>query len=224
MASASFPVVFNYMTLRNFSADTARYLHTFDGGNSDNLGLTSLKRILLDERVNRPGRFRRVVLIIVDSYIRSKGVDRDEPDGRCAFCYVADMNAVDAVDALLAANRANLVEDLREGSLDTKKDCAQGNLPREVCENPRLEAQVEQVRNQLFVFHVKFEDSRLREKLEQIPTHFRITDDRDGRSNSVYLDGAAEELISPESTCLGRIYAILTDPSDKGRGGVEYCP
>jgi predicted acylesterase/phospholipase RssA len=224
MASASFPVVFNYMTLRNYSVHERRYLHTFDGGNSDNLGLTSLKRILLDERVNPPGRYRRVVLIIVDSYIRSKGVDRDAPDGRCFLCYIADMNAIDSMNALLAANRANLVEDFREGSLDTKKDCAQGNLPQEVCGNPRLKAQVEQVRNQLFIFHVKFEDSRLRNKLEKIPTHFRITEDKDGQSNSVYLDKAAEELIAPDNMCLKRIYSILTNPNDRGKDGVEYCP
>ncbi len=45
MASASFPSVFHYMTLRNYHAEN-KYMHVFDGGNSDNLGLKSVMRII----------------------------------------------------------------------------------------------------------------------------------------------------------------------------------
>ena len=52
MATATFPGVFNFMTLSNYcrrnmldDTEDRRYLHVFDGGNADNLGLTSLKRV-----------------------------------------------------------------------------------------------------------------------------------------------------------------------------------
>jgi NTE family protein len=47
MATASFPAVFNFMTLHNFKeSNKNRYVHVFDGGNSDNLGLKSVIRII----------------------------------------------------------------------------------------------------------------------------------------------------------------------------------
>ena len=59
MASAAFPAVFKYVTLRDYRKDNGCddkkdcFLHVFDGGNSDNLGLTSLKRIIQDESLMR---------------------------------------------------------------------------------------------------------------------------------------------------------------------------
>lgn len=228
MASATFPVVFNFMTLKNYrhSAKRPRYLHLFDGGNSDNLGLTSLKRLLLDEQVNRPGRYRRVILILVDAYVPSKGVDRNEGDGRSLFSYVADMNVVDAVDSLLEANREHVMNDFRKGILETTKDCeTKRHLPERICKSPNLEAQKEMVRRQLFMYHVKFENSRsVRDKLMKIPTHFRLTEDRDGVSNAIYLEKAAEELIAPDNPCLQRIREILRNPDARERAGeVRYC-
>ena len=48
MGSAAFPGVFSFVTLQDFRAcDTntgLHYLHVFDGGNADNLGLESAKK------------------------------------------------------------------------------------------------------------------------------------------------------------------------------------
>jgi len=224
MASSAFPVVFNYMTLRNYLADPKRYLHLFDGGNADNLGLTSLKRILLDERVNAPGRYRKIVVILVDSFVRSKGVDRDRADGRCLLCFVADMNVVDAVDSLLEVNRANVLQDF-SGRLNFEKDCGKGNLPPAICHNPGLERQIAEVERKLFFYHVRFEDSRLKGRLEKIPTHFRMTDDKDGRPNSVHLDAAVEELISERNECLRHIRRIVRgeETAAEARPEHRYC-
>jgi hypothetical protein len=208
-ASSAFPVVFNFMTLRNYHpAAGKRYLHLFDGGTADNLGLTSLKRILLDERVNSPGRYRKIVVILVDASVRSKGVDRDLAEGRCLLCYVADMNAVDAVDSLLEANRASGLQDF-SARFNVQKDCGKGNLPPSICRSPRLPQQIAEVENKLFFYHVRFEDSRVRNRLEKIPTHFRITEDKDGQSNTVHLDAAADELITERNECLRRIRRIV---------------
>jgi NTE family protein len=224
MASSAFPVVFNYMTLRNYLGGHQRYLHLFDGGNADNLGLTSIKRILLDERVNAPRRYRKIVVVLVDSYVPSRGVDRDKADGRCPFCYMADMNAIEAVDSLLELNRANVLQDFRE-RLNVEKDCGKGNLPPAICHSPELARQIAEVERKLFFYHVRFEDSRLKGRLAKIPTHFRITNDRDGQPNSVHLDAAAEELIGERNECLRRIRRIIRgeETSAGARGEHRYC-
>lgn len=222
-ASSSFPVVLNHMTLRNYGDDRKRYLHLFDGGNADNLGLTSLKRILLDEHLNPPQRYRKIVVILVDSFVRSKGVDREQADGRCPFCYVLDMNAVDAVDSLLEVSRDNALQEFRT-QLNVDKDCVKGNLPQAICDSPRRDAQIAEVKNKLFFYHVRFEDSRSEDQLRRIPTHFRITNDKDGQPNSVHLDAAADELISEDNECLRRIRGIVRDEeTEADASSPRYC-
>ena len=65
MASASFPAAFNYMTLGDLHEPPgcpdhgdACYVHVFDGGNSDNLGLISIKRATLCSRPTGSGSWR----------------------------------------------------------------------------------------------------------------------------------------------------------------------
>ena len=227
MASAAFPVVFNYTTLRNYANDGKRYLHLFDGGNSDNLGLTSLKRILLDERVNAPERYRKIIVILVDAYVPPKGVDRDQADGRCLFCYVFDMNVADAVDSLLEANRDNLVQDFKD-HISVVKDCKKGNLSADICKDPRsptLKAQLDKVERKLFFYHVRFEDSEHKGRLKKIPTDFRITDDKNGQPNSVHLDEAAKELITDRNKCLQRIRRVIKGEETAADAASEdhYC-
>jgi predicted acylesterase/phospholipase RssA len=120
MATAAFPGVFNYMTLRNYcrndgARDTGdrRYLHVFDGGNADNLGLTSLKRVIwtsLKDRDTQPSLpYKNVIVIVVDAFTNYHGVDPNKPDPRGYFDFILDMNFLDATDSLLEANRKQLL-------------------------------------------------------------------------------------------------------------------
>ncbi len=120
MATASFPGAFNYMTLRNFCRkDSAldpggrRYLHIFDGGNADNLGLTSLKRVIwtsLKDRDTQPSLpYKNIIVIVVDAFTNSHGVDPGKPDPRGYFDFIMDLNFLDATDCLLEANRKQLL-------------------------------------------------------------------------------------------------------------------
>lgn len=226
MTSATFPVVFNFMTLRNYNSSDdkhPRYLHLFDGGNADNLGLTSLKRIMLDREINPPQRYRKIVVMLVDSYVRSRGIDRDQADGRCWFCYVADMNVSDAVDSLLEANRANLLQDFAE-RMNVSKDCAKHNLPPAICRDPNLSRQIADVEKKLFFYHVRFEDSQLKGRLEKIATNFRITNDKEGRPNSIYIDAAVDELVNERNECLRHIRRIVrNEETDVDRRAKRYC-
>lgn len=145
MATAAFPGVFNFVTLRNYcwkgstkerrnplyqnvfiggSAEnlgliSRRYLHVFDGGNADNLGLTSLKRVIwksLKDHDTQPSLpYKNVIIILVDSFTDYHGVDPKEPDPRAAFDFIMDTNAMDALNCLLSANRKRLLEEFDQG-------------------------------------------------------------------------------------------------------------
>lgn len=128
MATASFPGVFNFMTLRDHCPDPVHarkgakaYLHVFDGGNADNLGLTSLKRVVwaaLEGRDKEPVLPQRAVLVIqVDAFTGSQGANPLEADPRGFLDYLIDTNAIDATDSLLEANREKLLDDFRGNQL-----------------------------------------------------------------------------------------------------------
>ena len=120
MATAAFPGVFNFMTLRNYcrknsvsDTEDRRYLHVFDGGNADNLGLTSLKRVIwtsLNDRDTQPSLpYKNVIIILVDAFTNFHGVDPNKSDPRGGFDFIMDMNFLDATDCLLEANRKQLL-------------------------------------------------------------------------------------------------------------------
>lgn len=145
MATAAFPGVFNFVTLRNYcwkdamhesqnpvyqnfvggSAEnlgliSRRYLHVFDGGNADNLGLTSLKRVIwrsLKDHDTQPFLpYKNVIVIMVDSFTDYHGVDPKEPDPRTRFDFIMDTNAMDALNCLLQANRKRLLDEFAQGN------------------------------------------------------------------------------------------------------------
>ena len=115
MASATFPGVFNFMTLKNYCAGDS-YIHVFDGGNSDNLGLNSIKRViwnLSDDGGIRGGKrlsdYRYIIVVLIDAYTNSSGVNEKDNDPRKWYDYIVDTNFITATDSLLAKNRDNLI-------------------------------------------------------------------------------------------------------------------
>jgi NTE family protein len=108
MASAAFPAAFNYLTLKNFKASN-QYLHVFDGGNSDNLGLKGLERALLLSGKH----YDHLVVILIDSFVPHQGIDRNRYDARGFFSYFIDSNFLDTYDSLLYSNRAATIEESR---------------------------------------------------------------------------------------------------------------
>jgi len=104
MASATFPGVFNFMTLRDYERN--EYLHVFDGGNSDNLGLTSLKRVIWESRLNEDSEQpviqpKKIIVILVDAFTKPKGANPKSSDPRNSIAYIVDTNFLDATDSLL---------------------------------------------------------------------------------------------------------------------------
>jgi len=150
MATASFPAAFNYMTLKNYTGEN-HYIHLFDGGNYDNLGLESTKLILEKNKSN----FKNFIVILIDAYIDSPGVSIRKKDAREFLDYAVDLNFIDSFDSLLALNRNNSIENFKSAL-----------------------KQFEPTRS--VFYHIQFDDIddlELREKLGTIATDFNIKKD-----------------------------------------------
>ena len=183
MATACSPAAFNYMTLRNFAEkDSRKYIHVFDGGVFDNLGLKSVEEII---EINK-SEYNKIVVILVDSYTEVKGVSSDSSDARNFFDYVVDLNVLDCFDNLLSANRLGTVKDFKKKLFSDKNQ-------------------------EVFFYHIKFEDLKNREKLNLIETDFKIN-----KTDRKEIDAAVSSLIVKENPCLCAIKDILVS------GGTNY--
>jgi predicted acylesterase/phospholipase RssA len=128
-ASAAFPGVFHYSTLRDFSdagaagaGDTPiSYVHLMDGGATDNLGIKGLDQTM--QRLNLCGEgpdqppaaepCRRLVLV-VDAQNGFKGRDSAVADPRGALGRFVDMNFLDAYDTLMQTGYGQLLRSFRQ--------------------------------------------------------------------------------------------------------------
>ncbi len=105
MASATFPGVFQYYTLRNYSVTRSkRFIHVFDGGIHDNLGLESLRRVII---ANPSGGERGIVIILVDAFNdNDAGVRPTVRDTRQGILgYIVDSTIIDSFNAMLTNQR-----------------------------------------------------------------------------------------------------------------------
>ena len=192
MASMAFPVVFPSMTLRDYRAyaqdnkkcggrdaprtPCERHLHVLDGGNSDNLGLSTLKRILLQRWLDDGfTEVDQIVVISVDAFTRPAGTPRNLSDSRDSLLsYFVDTNLVPAVDSLLRANRSNLLHEFRTRQFAWReRDCDsdQPTLPTSLCRRlrerfPQAAAAaagtdpgaILSLQHKLFFYHLGFDD------------------------------------------------------------------
>lgn len=181
MATASFPAVFNYMTLRdrNYQPDGKRkYVHVFDGGNSDNLGLKSVERLVKKNATN----YSKIFIILVDAFTESKGVSERDYDVRKTIDYAVDLNFLDSVDSLLAANRKKTIKGFKDF----------------------LKMQDEK---QIIFYHIEFDnisDPVLNKTLHNIKTDFAIQ-----KQDRIAIDDAIALLIAEDNDCLKKIRNII---------------
>ncbi len=151
MASASFPAVFNFMTLYDYRSDHEdEFLHVFDGGNADNLGLTSTQKI-----ITKNDAYERIIVILVDAYIPSQGISQKKPDARSVFSFFIDLNFIDSSNSLLKHNHTNVLEKFKEKLNQRDKE-------------------------KTLFYHFRIADigpDDLRNKVSSIPTNFKIKDE-----------------------------------------------
>jgi predicted acylesterase/phospholipase RssA len=197
MGTATFPAVFNYMTLKNYrtsTTDKSQYTHIFDGGNVDNLGLSGVSRILAT--LSKHGTvYDRLVVVLVDAYTGKSGVSNDEADSRRFLDFIVDSNFVDATDSLLSANREQRLKEFSTAFM------------RRIVENPSLQGKA-------VYYHIQFADVEnrdLRDKLRKIPTNFTIS-----TADAGTIDAAASALLTPQNDCLIAIREILAGRAYSG--------
>lgn len=151
MASAAFPGLFNFVNLTDFRPHGTNaapfYLHVFDGGNADNLGLESAKQIILANR----DRYRHFIVLVVDSHIAAGGASRAKADVRNR---VVDLNFMNSFGTLLDRVRRQELDEFNSGILNGR------NLS-----------------GKMTFWNITFDDVRdpeLRTRANRIPTTFRI--------------------------------------------------
>lgn len=206
MATASFPAVFNYMTLGDYSENgqcstdkkLKRYVHVFDGGNCDNLGLGSVERAITENISDY--KDKRIVVILVDAYTPSRGIDSASPDARQFLDYAIDFNFLDSTDSLLGSVRGKAITVMREAlqKFDSSK---------------------------VIFYRIDFDAVKeanhvLYSELTNIETNFKINDEA-----KQSIDRAIEMLIVKDNTCLRKIKDIvLLGQSDNPSIECQWSP
>ncbi len=196
MATAAFPAVFNYMTLRDYSREDEpekRFVHLFDGGSSDNQGLSGVLQILQDSECkkntsrndgNCERTYEKVIVILVDAYTGTGGVNAEDSDGRSFVDFVLDTNFIDATDSLLFSNRDQRTSRFFEAF--------EAYLPAS---------------DKGIYYHITLEDvddEETRTRAQNVGTNFSLS-----KVNAKALDDAVDDLMKPENRCLQAIAALL---------------
>ncbi|HKW86302.1 MAG TPA: patatin-like phospholipase family protein [Nitrospiraceae bacterium] len=170
-ASSAFPAVFDDVTLQQYT-DPPRYLHLYDGGPMDNLGIQSILEFLgravtgtaLDMLFPNG-----CLIIVVDAATSSSNDELAERQSSRRFIdYFINTNALDAVDAMLNAARTNLLTSLGLAPVDQK---VQGEVSISDLHQCRCEVRHVALRHLLY----RDRDEELAARVTRIKTKFWIS-------------------------------------------------
>jgi predicted acylesterase/phospholipase RssA len=123
-ASSAFPGAFDDVTLEQYGLADPRYLHLYDGGPMDNLGVQAmteyLQRAVAGRSLNDPELFPLgCVIFVVDATpdTDNEGLAAMQ-SSRTTLDYFINTNALDSVDAMLAASRTTLLKGMGIEAID----------------------------------------------------------------------------------------------------------
>jgi len=207
MASAAFPAVFSYVTLRDFSDENdERYRHVFDGGNADNLGLRSLSRVLKENR----GKYKHVIIILVDAFVEPTGKSSKNPEPRSTFSHYLDMNFMDSFDALLKSNRQIGISEFLKDNIDIQDKLTFWHITFDKVDESIID-----------ITPLTDDDNRLqvkslRQGLNRVETNLRISDESKAR-----IEEAVRIIFKKDAKCLERIKKIMLNESPVSAGFVQ---
>ena len=176
-ASSAFPGAFQDVTLQGYVEPT-RYLHLYDGGPIDNLGVQAIlgyiNRNILGTSLDRlfPNG---CVIIVIDATPSSEHPDLNTKESSRTFIdYFVDANALDAMDAMLMESRRTLLSQM--GIPVEKQDQAmRGRLP--VNDPRQCGCEVRHVSLRHLLYAGESEDTELAERVTQIKTKFWIAEE-----------------------------------------------
>lgn len=220
MASSAFPAAMNYMTLRDYRGEAAiphadrkrQYLHVFDGGVCDNLGLGSVGKAIKDmeKDLQKQGQTdHKYVIILVDAAVDSSGASPEDPDPRKKLMGMpADANFFSAFDILLETNSQRSIRMvkliLKSTSLGQRVRFLHLKFDDIPAGAVRLdsEGQAIQPRND-----AKDGDKTqdLREAVNNVPTAFRLSD-----YNANVIEAATDELFRLKRAEIDALYKWAT--------------
>ncbi len=204
MASAAFPAVFNYVTLRDFSDKSKKkYLHVFDGGNVDNLGLESA-RTIINKKEN--DKYEKIIILLVDAHTKSHGVPSNKYDARSGLGYAVDFNFLDSSDSLLQKMRDDslvktqkLIEDLE------KKGKAAIFYHLSFDETKYFKEEKAMTTEYSYEEDSTIQIARpLHQVLNTIATNFNISDE-----NATAISDAVKLLVTQDNDCIQRIQSLI---------------
>jgi predicted acylesterase/phospholipase RssA len=209
MASAAFPAVFSYVTLRDFSDENdERYRHVFDGGNADNLGLRSLSRVLKENR----GKYKHVVVIVVDAFVEPTGKSSKNPEPRSTFSHYLDMNFMDSFEALLKSNRQIGISEFLKDNIDIQDKLTFWHITFDKVDE-----------NIIDITPLTYDDNplqmkTLRQGLNRVETNLRISSE-----NKARIEEAVRIIFKNDAACLERIKKILLDKEPGTEPQARVC-
>ena len=174
-ASSAFPGAFQDVTLQTY-VEPPQYLHLYDGGPIDNLGIQGiveyLNRNILGSTLDRLFP-KGCVIIIIDATPASEHPELSAGESSRAFIdHFVDTNALDAMDAMLSESRRSLLS--RMGIPVEKQDQEiRGRLP--VNDPHQCGCEVRHVSLRHLLYGGESDDPELGERVTQIKTRFWIT-------------------------------------------------
>ena len=196
VASAAFPAALNNITLRDYSesqSNSKKYRHFFDGGNVDNLGLTTIQKVIQINKEN----YDRFVVILVDAFTEPTGASKDRADTRELYFFerFIDLNFLYTFDSLLTKNRKRVLN-----AFDSFKKQFEDNN-----------------NNKKIIFcHITFEDleedenGELKRKLDSIPTNFMISDE-----HTELIDKALKKILDKNRDSLNEIREVVLNTAQR---------
>lgn len=183
-ASSAFPGAFQDVTLQGY-VEPPRYLHLYDGGPIDNLGIQAiveyLNRNILGTSLDRLFP-KGCVIFVIDATPSSDHAELNSKDSSRSFIdYFVDTNALDATDAMLIESRRSLLE--RLGISVEKQDREpRGRLPVNDLRQCGCEVRHISLRHLLYA-EVSDANEELAERVTQIKTKFWLSE---GEQNDLF--------------------------------------
>ena len=173
-ASSAFPGAFQDVTLQTY-VEPPQYLHLYDGGPIDNLGIQGiveyLNRNILGTTLDRLFP-KGCVIIIIDATPASEHPELSRGESSRAFIdHFVDTNALDAMDAMLSESRRSLLSRM---SIPVEKQDQEirGRLP--VNDPHQCGCEVRHVSLRHLLYGGESDDPELSERVTQIKTKFWI--------------------------------------------------
>jgi len=219
MASASFPAVFNCMTLRDYNHEN-KYLHVFDGGVRDNLGLSSAERII-QSSIDGEVKYNKIVVFIIDAFTQPQGISDSDYDGRNnPVDYIIDVeNGLQSTDAMLKELRKKNLHELSAllRKYNSRKDMSAMMYHLKFSDLSQDNTKITQTVWDQHSEEDVIVSKPLHSVLNNISTSLSISD-----NHTRAIEKAVDLLVVKENSCLTRIKNMIENNPEQKSNDV-YC-